>query len=232
MDTLPKQPRSQYKFIMLLAMIYLTADLASNVVVYRMADIFGFVETTAILIFPLTYVIGDALAEVYGYGIVRQVIWFDLFCNLLFSVLLVTSVHLPTPADWTDNPSYVLVLGSMLRVTAGTFFGSVISEFANAYMISKLKIMTSGKIFWLRSIIASTVGELALLVISMSFAFSGKTSIPKMLHLFLNAYLFELAFIVVAVVPLTLLVFFLKKSEKIDVYDYRTNFNPFRLDVE
>ena len=101
-----------YKCLVLLIMLYITADLASNVVVYDMIRVGNYVGTAAMLIFPATYLVGDVLTEVYGYNLTRQVIWYDLICNLLFSFSIVAAIHLPAQ-NIALGKAYELTLGHL-----------------------------------------------------------------------------------------------------------------------
>ncbi|MFN7097955.1 MAG: VUT family protein, partial [Gammaproteobacteria bacterium] len=116
-----------------------------------------------------------------------------------------------------------------LQISLGTIVGAFASEFANVYILSKLKILMTGRLFWVRSLTSTAIGEFVLLLISMAIGFYGHASAKELTHLLFSAYIFELIFTIIAVFPLTLLVRFLKKSEEVDVYDYNTDFNPFSL---
>lgn len=223
--------RYTLKYLLLFAMLFITFDLASNILIPKQIHLLGYPTTTAILIFPLTYLILDVVAEVYGYKIARQIIWFDLLCNFLFSFvvwLFATSTQLSS----SHEQAYNIVLGRLPYIGVGAVVAGFISEFTNIYIISKLKVLIIGKYFWLRSLFSSAISMLLLLVIANLFAFYGQKSFVQTLTMSFTAYIYEVVFIAIVAFPVTFLLPFLKKAENIDVYSQGINFNPFKIDVD
>lgn len=218
-----------FKFILLLALFYLTIYLAADSVAYKLVQIGPALEPGPPFIFPLSYGLADIIAEVYGYRIAKNVIWLTLLCQLIYAVLVTLVIKLPYPAFWHLQTAYDQVFGDVIRfVLAGTL--SVLSSsFINVYTISKWKILMKGKHFWLRSIASSAIGGFVLVAMIMIFGYSGKVDNHSALIMFLSIYLLELFYAVVIAWPAWLIANYLKVKEKIDVYDINTNFNPFSL---
>lgn len=217
-----------YKYLMSIAMIYLTIDLASAALAYKFVKIGNLFFSAETLIFPLTYTITDIIAEVYGYKIARNLIWQVLFGDFLFSLLTCLLVKIPSPTVEIQH-IYDFVFSDLLRGSAAEILGVLCGIFANIYAISKLKILTKGKFFWLRSIGSSTIGEAVLVIIAMPILFLGKTSTGDLLSLMVFSYLYKIVFSIAAAYPATIIVRALTKSERVDAYDYNVDFNPFSI---
>lgn len=221
-----------YKYILLISMLFVTIDLAAVSVAYKIVSLNYFLEinSAATFIFPLTYAIGDIVTEVYGYNMARKLIWLSLFLQFIFAMLITAAINLPSPTFWTFNDAYTTVFGSTLRfVLAGTI-ANIASNFMNVYIVSKLKIPMEGRLFWVRSILSTLISGLLLTAIIVAVGFFGsEINVPKAGIMFKSTYFCEIFYALALVIPAALIAKFLKTSEKVDVYDYNTNFNPFRL---
>ncbi|HSW68654.1 MAG TPA: queuosine precursor transporter [Gammaproteobacteria bacterium] len=219
-----------YKYIILLAMLFITIDLAAVCMAYKMVSINKLFEINsgATFIFPITYALGDIITEVYGYNMARKLIWLSLFLQFVFALLVTIAIHLPSPLFWNENNAYFTVFGSIFRfILAGTA-ANIVSNFMNVYLVSKLKIPMEGKLFWLRSILSTMVSGFLLVAIIVVVGFSGEEiNLIKSWIMFKSTYACEISYAFILVVPAALTATFLKRSENVDVYDYNTNFNPF-----
>lgn len=225
-----KDARYQFKFLIFFAMLYITIDITSTALVYKKIVLFGHLTTAAIIIYPLTYILADLIAEVYGYAIVRQIIWIDLFCNFLFCITAWLLIKIPSSSH-EQNQAYNIVLGEMLYIGFGSVIGGLLSDFVNVYILSRLKILFNGKLFLLRAFFASSIGMLVLLVVANIISLYKVDPILSIISISLTAYLYELVFLVLAAIPMACLVTVIKKIEAIDIYDIGLNYNPFKLDV-
>jgi uncharacterized integral membrane protein (TIGR00697 family) len=212
-------------------MVYITLIVAANVLFYKIADFGVITLTVGSFITPFWFVITDIVAEVYGYQMTRKLIWSGLFCATLFMIICVTFIHLPSPDYWPHQSSYNQVLGKMPRILLGCIIGITLSMFANTYLLSKWKLLMRGKYFWLRSLGSSSVGQLTFTVITISFDLFGETPFEKIVHLISVSLSLKIFFSIFLAVPSTIVVNILKKIENVDIYDYNTNFNPFKLQV-
>ena len=231
---LPKAEHSTlYVFVVAL---FVTDLLVSNVIAVKTISpftVFGheFVLQAADLIFPVTYILGDILTEVYGYKRARKAIWIGFSCNL-FAVLAITlGQYLPAQPDWHDQGAYDAILGSQWRIVAASFTAYLFGEFMNSYVLAKMKIWTNGKHLWTRTIGSTIVGQAFDTSIFLMLAFWNSGIIPNdvLLSLIGFQWLFKVCY-ETAATPLTYLVVnYLKRHEGIDVYDRDTKFNPFAL---
>ena len=217
------------KFILPLALLYLTIYLAADSVAYKMIALGALIAPGPPFIFPLSYSLGDVIAEVYGYSMARKIIWLTLFFQFLYSFFVMFVVNLPHPIDWHNQESYQIVFGSLIRFVSAGFISVLASHFINIYIFSKWKILLRGKHFWLRSIVSSAIGGFVLIFLIMLLGYSGTVDLRTSLIMFSSIYLIELLYACITVWPAWLLSGYLKIKENLDVYDTKTNFNPFIL---
>jgi queuosine precursor transporter len=211
-----------FEYLIFIAMIYIAIDLSSMVFAYKIIKIGPIIGAAASLIFPLTYSIMDVVAEVYGYQIAKKIILYAFFCDFLFSILVLAISHIPS-IDPGETLAYLHVLGSLLRAVIAQTIGVLFGAFINVYLISKWKIMTNGRYFWLRSIGSSTIGEGFMLIISVTIALIGVLPITQLSQLIIYTYLYKIIF-AIAVAPLIcIIVAFLKN--KIDFQLFELNVN-------
>lgn len=220
-----------YRYLLILAVLNTMVLCTSNVVAYKLTMIGPFLESANTIMFPLTYVFGDVIAEVYGYKVARHIIWISLFACLLSGLLVTLAVQLPAPNFWHDQQIFIDSIGSSFRVAVSSVVGVVTGAFINAYALTKWKILTRGRLFWLRSLSSTAIGEAVLTVVSVIICFAGKLDASQMIWITYAAYLYKLVFAIIVTIPLVFLVKFLKQKEGIDVFDYHTDFNPFKISL-
>jgi queuosine precursor transporter len=184
-----------------------------------------------ILFFPISYVFGDILTEVYGYARARRVIWAG-FAGLGFASFMSTVVvALPPAAFWQHQGAYEIAFGNTWRIVAASMFAYFCGEFVNSFVLAKMKILTAGKWLWTRTIGSTIAGEGVDSLLFYPLAFYGSGIIPDdMLPLVMLAQFVGKVGVEVAFTPVTYkVVGFLKRAEHEDYYDRRTNFSPFKL---
>lgn len=216
-------------FILPIAMLYLMAMLAADAVAFKFVGVAGIALSGATVVFPFTYLFSDVIAEVYGYDTARRIIWLSLFCELFFAIIIKGVIRLPYPAFANYQAAFNLVDGSLIRFVMGGIVGNVASSFLNIYLISKWKIMAKGRVFWLRSIVATAISELLITCIAVLIGFSSVMSIWNQLKVIVCGYSLEMFYAVIFVWPAWGISAFLKAKEGIDSYDYGVNYNPFRF---
>ncbi|OGO91345.1 MAG: hypothetical protein A3F41_00465 [Coxiella sp. RIFCSPHIGHO2_12_FULL_44_14] len=216
------------KYILPIIMLFLMATLAADVVAYKFVAFGPLIESGATFIFPITYLLGDVVTEVYGYSLARKFIWLNLVCELIFALLVISVIHLQSPSFWQYQSDFEHTLGNVLRFVVAGIIGNIVSDFLNVYLISKWKIFMKGKHFWFRSIASTAISELLLVVITGFSAFTGTMSLFNVAKVAGSAYVLEIFYAFVFVWPGWILIIFLKKAEKIDIYDYHVDYNPFR----
>jgi queuosine precursor transporter len=218
-----------YRFV-ILAAFFVTCLLAANILIVKQIDVFGLTLPAAIIIFPLSYIFGDALTEVYGYSQARRVIWLGFFCNLLLVAAIWLVGILPSAPVFEAQSAYDRILGNTPRFLIASFAAYLAGEFVNSFIMSKMKVATKGRWLWSRTITSTIAGEGLDTIIVLSISFWGVLPFDILGGMVLWHWLLKSAYEIVAT-PLTYwLVGYLKRTEKKDVYDYTTNFNPLRAD--
>jgi uncharacterized integral membrane protein (TIGR00697 family) len=224
-------PNRPYKCIIFLSMFYFCCFIGSAILSNRLISIHEIVGSAATLIFPFTYFCSDAIAEVYGYKVARQLIWSGLACELIFALLMTLLIKLPFPENWHYNVDYDVVLGPLPRIFIASFVAMTLGSFLNIYFLTKWKVKLRGRFFWLRSLISSTIGELIFTVLADLIIFYDKIPMHDLLQIMVTSYLFKVLFAPAALIPAIIIVIILRKIEGIDIFDYHTNFNPFKLSI-
>ena len=184
-----------------------------------------------VLFFPISYVFGDVLTEVYGYARARKVIWAG-FGGLAFASLMASIVvALPPAPFWQHQGAYEIAFGSTWRIVAASMFAYFCGEFVNSFVLAKMKILTAGRWLWTRTIGSTIFGEAVDSLLFYPLAFYGTGIIPdEKLPLVMTAQFVAKVGVEVAFTPVTYrVVAFLKRAEHEDFYDRRTDFNPFTL---
>lgn len=217
------------KYILFIAMLYTTVMLAADVVAFRFDNVFGLVESGATIIFPLTYVLGDVICEVYGWKVTMRIVWLALLCEGIFAALITMIIYMPSYGIGEYQDQYVNVLGNMGLFVLGGIVANTITGFLNIYCMSKWKVFTQGKVFWLRSIIATCISEFLLIIITVLIAFVPIIKFELTMKVFVHAYFLEIIYAIIFVIPAKYLVNFLRSKEHIDAYDYGVSYNPFKI---
>jgi uncharacterized integral membrane protein (TIGR00697 family) len=217
-------------WFVLIAALFVTALITANIVAVKLIDIGGLiVPAGTVTIFPLSYIFGDVLTEVYGFRRARLVIWLGFLCNLLAVAAIYLTQVLPPAGFWDGQAAYEQILGFTPRLLAGSFAAYLIGEFANSAVLAKMKILTSGRWLWSRTIGSTLVGEGIDSLVFVTIAFVGTIGGEDLLRTIVTAWVVKSAYEVLAT-PLTYLVVnFLKRTEGIDTFDYGTSLSPIRL---
>ncbi len=215
-----------YRFVIITA-IFVTSLITANIIAVKVISLGPLILPAAIIIFPLSYIFGDILTEVYGYRQARRVIWLGFFCNLIFVIFVWAGQALPPAPFWEGQEAYERILGYAPRLLAASFFGYLAGEFVNSFILAKMKILTRGRWLWSRTIGSTIVGQGLDTSIFITLAFIGTPSFALVMILY--HWLAKIG-IEAAATPLTYAaVNFLKRKEAIDTYDHQTNFNPFLI---
>ncbi|MBA2650117.1 MAG: queuosine precursor transporter, partial [Legionella sp.] len=208
------------KYVLFLAMFYTTVMLAADVVAFKFENFFGLVESGATIIFPLTYVLGDIICEVYGWNVTLKIVWIALLCEAIFAALITLIIHMPSYGIGNYQEQYSNVLGNMWLFVIGGVISNSIAGVMNIYFMSKWKILSKGRYFWIRSILSTCISEFILIIITVFIAFLPFIKFEMTLKVFLHAYFLEIVYAMVFVIPAKYLVDFLRYHENIDAYDY------------
>jgi hypothetical protein len=221
--------KQAYRYFNLVTALFVTCLITSNIIAVKIIDVLGVVVPAAVVIFPLSYLFGDILTEVYGYSRSRQVIWIGFGCNAFAALAMWIGGRLPSAAFWDGQIAYVRILGSTPRILLASFVAYLAGEFLNSLILARMKIVTQGRWLWTRTIGSTLVGQGADSLIFIVIAFAGSFSAANLARVVLAQWLVKSAYETIAT-PLTYaIVKFLKRTEQEDYYDYHTDFNPFRL---
>ena len=186
----------------------------------------------AVILFPLTYILGDVLTEVYGYRRCRRVIWIGFACNAVAVAAIAIGGWLRPAGFWDGQDAYMRTLGAVPRIVAASFLAYLLGEFVNSFVLAKLKVATSGRLLWLRTIGSTVVGQLVDSGVFITVAFIGVFPAGQVLRLVVAQWLFKVVYEAVAT-PLTYAVVgWLKRTEGVDHYDTGTDFTPLRIGLQ
>jgi queuosine precursor transporter len=215
--------------------VFVATLIVSNIIAVKLIQVWGLILPAAVILFPVAYIFGDILTEVYGYGRARQVIWIGFFCNLLAVIAIWIAGLLPAAPFWNANvyekaaqaqQAYQAILGFAPRLLVASLLAYLVGEFLNSFVLARLKIKTQGRYLWLRTIGSTIVGQGADSLVFISIAFWGILPPAALGTAILSQWLVKVAFEVLATPFTYLIVNALKRSEGIDIYDRDTNFNP------
>lgn len=186
-----------------------------------------------ILFFPISYVIGDVLTEVYGYARARRVIWAGTAAVLFMAFMSFVVVALPPAPDWKNQAAYETIFGQVPRIVFASVLAFWAGEFVNSYVLARMKLWTGGKQLWSRTIGSTVAGQAVDSLIFYPLAFWGAEGWTNalVLQVLVTQWVLKVSWEVLLTPFTYLVVNFLKRREGIDVFDDKTDFTPFRADV-
>ncbi|MBI4053328.1 MAG: queuosine precursor transporter [Candidatus Diapherotrites archaeon] len=225
----PAQTKNFRYFDVIMAS-FVAVLIISNIASSKILSFFFFDFDGGTLLFPLSYIFGDILTEVYGYRKSRKVIWMGFFATAFMSAYLWLVGILPPSPGWENQGAFMAVLGVVPRIVIASLVAYFAGEFSNSFILAKMKIWTKGKWLWARTIGSTIVGEGVDTLLFVTIAFFGVLPQSLFIAVIVSNYVFKVG-IEVLFTPITYkIVAFLKRMEKTDVYDHKTDFNPFRLE--
>jgi uncharacterized integral membrane protein (TIGR00697 family) len=224
------QPRELgYRYFDLIMALFVAVLLISNVASSKILELGPFTFDGGTILFPISYIFGDILTEVYGYRRSRRVIWVGFGCAGLMAGVFALVGALPPAAGWENQEAYEAILGTTPRIVLGSLIAYFAGEFSNSYTLAKMKILTRGRWLWTRTIGSTLVGEGVDTVLFVTIAFAGTLPWPLFWSIIVSNYIFKVG-LEAAMTPITYrLTNFLKQTEQEDVYDVDTDFNPFKI---
>lgn len=219
--------KESFRYYSIISTIFVATLMISNIVASKLFSLGPLIFTGGILIFPITYIFGDILTEVYGYSRARRIIWTGFFSLIFMSLIFWIVGLLPPAPTWANQEAYIAVLGVVPRVVLASIIGYWAGSFANSFVLAKMKLLTKGKHLWARTIGSTIVGEGVDTSLFVSIAFYGTISGGILILAIISGYAFKVIYEIIAT-PITYkIVGFLKRAEGIDTYDNKTRFNPF-----
>ncbi len=208
--------------------------LLSNVIgAAKLASLWGYTFGAGILFFPLGYVIGDVLTEVYGYARARRCIWAGFAALIFMAFMSWVVVSLPPAEGWTNQPAYDAVFGQVPRIVFASVVAFWAGEFVNSIVLAKLKVLTQGRYLWTRTISSTVFGQGvdSLLFYPLAFWGAGGWSNEAVLTVMVTNWGLKVLWEVVLTPVTYAVVGFLKRAEGVDVFDEATDFTPFKTGV-
>ena len=219
----------QFKYLDALTTAFVVVLLVSNLVAQKVCQIGPFPVSGAVLLFPITYIFGDVFTEVYGFAASRRAIWLGFFGTALLYAMGAAVIALPAAPGWGNQAAFATVFGFIPRILAASLMAFWAGEFANSYTMARLKLLTSGRMLWTRTVGSTVVGQAVDTVLVITLTFAGVYPWRTLLNIMATGYLLKVGYEVMAT-PLTYLVVNgLKRSEGVDTFDTSGNFNPFSL---
>ena len=209
--------------------LFVTTLITANITAVKLVGIAGLVIPAGVVVFPISYILGDVLTEVYGFRSARRVIWLGFLCNLVAVGAIYVGGLLPPAPIWDGQGAYERILGYTPRLLVASFAAYLVGELANSFILAKLKVATEGRHLWARTIGSTLVGQGLDSLVFVLLAFGGVIPASAMVAAILAQWLVKSAYEALAT-PLTYLVVNrLKRREGVDVYDRDTSFNPLPL---
>lgn len=222
--------QKKHKYYDLLLCAFVTVLICSNVIgVSKIVDVNGFTFGAGILFFPLSYLFGDILTEVYGYAHDRRAVWAGFAALAFASFMSAVIVGLPAAPGWPHQDAYVVAFGQTWRIAASSLLAFWAGSFINAFVMAKMKILTKGKNLWMRTIGSTIAGEAIDTMIFYPLAFMGDWDVSLLIKVMGANYCMKVMWEVVMTPVTYKVVAWLKKKENEDHFDHKTNFTPFSL---
>lgn len=221
------QSDHRYKYLDGFITLFVVVLLISNVIAQKFFAAGPLRISCAQMLFPITYIFGDIFTEVYGYGASRRAIWYGFFASFIFVALSYLAVIIPPAPEYTDQPAFATIFKPVGRFVLASLVAYWCGEFANSFTLAKMKLLTKGRYLWTRTIGSTVVGQAVDTTVVIFVAFYGTRPLSVIGNLVLSGYLIKVVYETL-MTPITYaIVNFLKRTEAVDYFDYRTNFSPF-----
>lgn len=219
----------QRTYLVPIAGLFSAVLIISLILASKIVSIGGLTFTAAMIVFPLTYLLGDVLTEVYGFSATRRIVWAGFAAQLIWVLAYWIAAALPPAPFWPHQQAFETVLGATPRMALAGMCAYLVGEFVNAYVLVKLKIRTQGRMLALRLIGSTMVGQAVDTALFLALAFGGVIAIADLVQLGLSVWAIKVVWEIFALPVSMPLIAFLKRAEGEDADDSGTDFNPFRL---
>ncbi len=214
---------------MVAGLLFTVCLIVANIIAQKTITVFGLSATAGLLVFPVSYIVNDLIAEVWGFRKARLIIWYGFLMNFFVVIVFRLSIAIPGNDYFASQDAFEIVLGATTRLTIASFIAFLVGSFVNAFIMSKMKIAQKGKGFSIRAVVSTFAGEGIDSLIFFFIAFVGILPLHVLFELTLHIALLKTAYEIL-VLPLTVfLVKKIKKVEGVDVYDDDVNYNPFKI---
>lgn len=218
-----------FKYLDLITASFVAVLLISNIASTKILDLNWFTFDGGTILFPLAYIFGDVLTEVYGYARSRRVIWIGFFWSAVAAGVFWMVDVLPAASEYEHADSFHAILGQTPRIVLASLLAFLCGEFINSVILAKMKVRTEGRALWSRAIGSTLFGQAVDTSVFLLVAFGGVFTTATMIDIFRSNYIFKVG-VEIVLLPVTYLVVnYLKREEGVDVYDRDTDFNPFSM---
>ena len=214
---------------MIFGMLFTVCLIVANIVGQKLITVGGINITAGLLIFPVTYIINDLIAEVWGYRKMRLIIWSGFMLNFFAVVVFRISIWAPASPDFPFQQAFKIILHNSERITVASFIAFLFGSFLNAYVMSKMKILQHGRHFSIRAVVSTIVGEGADSLVFFTIAFSGILHRHELMIMILTQTGLKTAYEILALPVTNYIVKRVKRNEKTDVFDTKISYNPFKV---
>jgi len=224
------RPSRTYKYYDLVMAAFVTVLLCANLIgASKAATLGGFTFGAGVLFFPISYIFGDVLTEVYGYARARKVVWAGFGASAFASFMTWAVLAFPPSPTWPHQAAYETVFGGTPRIVAASMLAYFCGEFCNSYVLAKMKVRTEGRFLWARTIGSTIVGEAVDSLVFYPLAFMGVWSTDLVLQVMMTNYALKVAWETLMTPVTYRIVNALKRAEHEDYFDRQTDFTPFSL---
>lgn len=216
---------------MLLGMLLSVCLILSNLLATKAITLFGFSATAGLIVFPLSYIINDTIVEVWGFRKARLVIWIAFLMNFMVIGFIQLSVIIPPAPYWDGQAAYARAFSQAPRVALASLIAFWVGSFTNAYLMSRMKILTNGKGFGLRAIVSTIFGESADSILFFSIAFAGVFAWNDIMIMIIVETILKSAYEVIILPVTAIVVRYIKRIEHTDTYDRNISYHPLKIDL-
>jgi hypothetical protein len=216
-----------YRYYTLIGSFFVAVLLISNIAAQKLFAFGPFTFSGGILLFPVSYIFGDVLTEVYGYARSRQIIWAGLFSNVVMAIFLWITIKLPPANGWPFQEQFATALGLVPRIVFASIIAYWAGEISNSFVLAKIKVRMEGKMLWIRTISSTIVGQGVDTILFVLIGFWGIIPPNVLITAIWSGYLFKVLYEAMATPVTYAIVGWLKRAEGVDYYDRDTDFNPF-----
>lgn len=223
------QASQSYRYLDLFVGLFVATLIISNILAQKLAAFGPYSLTAGIILFPVAYILGDILTEVYGYRIARRVIWIGFAGSALFSLMAYIAVMLPPAPQWPFQEQFATTLQQVPRIVLASLLAYLAGEFANSFVLSRMKIAMKGERLWARTIGSTVVGQGVDTAIFAVVAFYGIVPFGVIIQIAIAGYIFKVVYEVLATPVTYAVVNRVKKAEGVDTFDHGVDYNPFSM---
>lgn len=214
---------------LVMGVVFCVCLICSNLLEVKMVSLGGITATAGLIVFPISYIINDCIAEVWGYRKARLIIWLGFLMNLLAVLFIQLAIVLPSAPFWEGQSAFEATFSSTPRILLASFIAFLAGSFLNAYVMSKMKISSGGKHFSLRAIASTVVGESADSLLFFPIAFGGVVPVKELVVLIVTQACLKTAYEII-ILPVTVrVVRLVKRIDGSDVYDRQVSYNIFKI---